>query len=298
MNIIWLGQKGCDDVARVGGKAANLSRVAASHRVPPGFCLTTSAFDRWAAAQCGARAPVVVLPHALHAEMTAAYSDLARRCGVAELPVAVRSSAVDEDSGGASFAGQHETYLNIVGADGVAQAAARCWRSLRAERAIEYRRLRGLSEEGVRLAVLVQQLVAAKVSAVAFSANPVTDSRDEVVITSSWGLGESVVGGAVTPDTYVVRKADFKVIERQIAEKLRMTVSVSGGTAEVDVPGSMQAQATLDDAQAAEIAQLATSLESTMGWPVDIECAYAVGAHSRAPLLYLLQCRPITTLGF
>jgi pyruvate,water dikinase len=297
MDIVWLGQKGCDDVARVGGKAANLSRVAASHRIPPGFCLTTSAFDRWAAAQPVVKAPVVVLPHALHAEMTAAYSDLAQCCGVAALPVAVRSSAVDEDSGGASFAGQHETYLNIVGADEVAQAVARCWKSLSAERAIVYRRQRGLSEQGARLAVLVQQLVAADVSAVAFSANPVTGSRDEVVVTSSWGLGESVVGGTIMPDTYVVRKADLRIIERQIAEKLRMTVSVSGGTAEVDVPRSLRTQATLDDAQATEIAQLAMALESTMGWPVDIECAYAVGAHGCAPLLYLLQCRPITTLN-
>lgn len=225
-----------------------------------------------------------------------AYERLARRCGVAELSVAVRSSAVDEDSGSASFAGQHESYLNIVGADGVAHAVARCWGSLMTGRAIEYRRQRGLSQEGVRLAVLVQQFVAAEVSAVAFSANPVTGSRAEVVITANWGLGESVVGGTVTPDTYVVRKADLRVVERQIAEKLRMTVSAPGGTAEVDVPHFLRAQATLDDAQAVEIAQLAIALESTMGWPVDIECAYAAGAHRRASLLYLLQCRPITTL--
>jgi pyruvate, water dikinase len=109
------------------------------------------------------------------------------------------------------------------------------------------------------------------------------------VINASWGLGESLVGGTVTPDTFVVRKADLAVMSR-IADKERMTVSISGGTREVAVPRFLRHEPSLAEAQVMEVAQLALSLEAIMGYPVDIECAYASGQ------LYLLQCRPITTL--
>jgi phosphoenolpyruvate synthase/pyruvate phosphate dikinase len=205
--------------------------------------------------------------------------------------VAVRSSAVDEDGDVASFAGQHETYLNIAGVDAIVAAVRRCWKSALTPRALAYRRERGLATDRVGLAVLIQQLVAADVAAVLFSANPLTGARDEIVINASWGLGESIVGGTVTPDTYVARKAGGALLSRTLAEKRRMTVAVRGGTREVDVPRLLQAQPTLSDAQVAELAALAGSLEQGMGWPVDVECAYASGT------LYLLQCRPITTLG-
>jgi len=133
-------------------------------------------------------------------------------------------------------------------------------------------------------------LIPADVSAVVFSANPVTGSQDEVVINASWGLGESIVSGTVTPDTYVMRKADLTVVNRQIAEKRHMTVPTPGGTREVEVPRFLRTQPTLDDHQATEIAWLAVALETKLGWAVDIECAYHAGR------LYLLQCRPITTL--
>ena len=138
--------------------------------------------------------------------------------------------------------------------------------------------------------MLVQQLVASDVAAVVFSANPITGSRDEIMINASWGLGESIVGGTVTPDTFVVRKSDLAITSRTIAEKQRMTVSASGGTHEVDVPRFLRAQASLNDQQVVEMAKLAMTLEGTMEHPVDIECAYAGGE------LHLLQCRPITTL--
>jgi len=197
---------------------------------------------------------------------------------------------VDEDGVGASFAGQHETYLNIVGADAILQAVTRCWDSAYSERALDYRRQQGLAVERVRLAVLVQQLVASDVSAVVFSANPVTGNRDEVMINASWGLGESIVGGTVTPDTFIVRKSDLAVINRVIADKQHMTVSAPGGTREVDVPRFLRNAASLTDEQVVEMAKLALTLEVTMEHPVDVEGAYAGGE------LYLLQCRPITTL--
>jgi len=190
----------------------------------------------------------------------------------------------------ASFAGQHETYLNIVGADAIIQAVTRCRESAHSERALEYRHQQGLSVEHPQIAVFVQQLVASDVSAVVFSANPVTGSRDEIMINASWGLGESIVGGTVTSDTLIVRKSDLEIIQRTVADKQRMTVSAPYGTQEVDVPRFLRTETCLTDEQVIEMAKLVLTLETTMEHPVDVECAYADGE------LYLLQCRPITTL--
>ena len=294
VEILWLGEPECHNPAAVGGKAANLSRLAADHRVPPGFALTAAAFEQ--AVGSGAvpdatSAQASSLPSALYNELRDAYRRLADLAGATELSVAVRSSAVDEDSSGASFAGQHDTYLNLVGEEAVADAVVRCWASVNNPHALEYRRQKGLTTDSLRMAVLVQQLVPADVSAVVFGANPVTGSRDEVTINASWGLGESIVGGTVTPDSYAVRKSDLTVVSRQTAQKLRMTVRVAGGTQEVDVPRLLQTRPSITDDQAVEMASLAVELENTMGWPVDLECAYHAGE------LYLLQCRPVTTLG-
>ena len=278
MNLLWLGDPKSFDAALVGGKAANLSRLARmDHRVPDGFCIPVTMMDE-------------VHPFDLRDEICAATSDLMACHSLAELAVAVRSSAVDEDGAAASFAGQHETYLNVVGADAIIRAVTRCWESARADRALEYRRKQGLSVERLQLAVLVQQLVVSDVSAVVFTANPITGSRDEIMINANWGLGESIVGGTVTPDTFIVRKSDLAITSRTVADKQRMTVSVPGGTNEVDVPRFLRTQATLNDEQMIEMAQLALILDATMSCPVDVECAYAEGK------LYLLQCRPITTL--
>ncbi len=292
MDILWLGQPDCHDARLAGGKAANLSLLAANHRVPPGFCLTTEAFGRWMAmaARDETKLSSGTLPSTLHEELALAYQDLARRCGVVDPPVAVRSSGVDEDSVGVSFAGQHETFLNVVEVKAVAAAVVRCWQSLRSPRALEYRRQHGLSVKGMSMAVLVQEFILADVSAVVFSANPVTGDLDEVVINSSWGLGESVVGGTVTPDSYVVHKATLNVLERQIADKRRMSVPALEGTEEIDMPRSLRTRPALEDSQVVELAQLAVALEASMGWPVDLECSYHAGE------LYLLQCRSITTM--
>jgi pyruvate,water dikinase len=295
-DIVWLGEVQAEDKTIVGGKVAPLSRLAARYRVPPGFALTTFAFDL----ATGAGDPDTLhLPETLRQQVVAAYRRLADLTGLDQPPVAVRSSAVDEDGADTSFAGQHDTYLNIVGEDAVCDAILRCWASARAPRALEYRRQHGLPVDGARIAVLVQHLVLADIAGVIFSANPLTGNLDEVVINTSWGLGESVVSGTVTPDTYVVgvgarapgAAADLTVRQRDLAEKRKMTVAVAGGTREVDVPRLLWTRPSLEDAQVIEMARLAHSLEQTMGWPVDLECAY------RDDVLYLLQCRPITTLG-
>jgi len=278
MNLLWLGDPTSFDAALVGGKAANLSRLAQMyHRVPDGFCIPVTVMEQ-------------AHPRELRDDIAQAIADLMACHSLPELVVAVRSSAVDEDGAAASFAGQHETFLNIVGVDSIMQAVTRCWESVRSERALEYRRKQGLSGERLQLAVLVQQLVRSDVSAVVFSANPIIGSRDEIVINASWGLGESIVGGTVTPDTFIVRKADLAVMERVIADKQRMTVSAPRGTREVDVPRFLRKEACLNDEQVVELAKLARTLEVTMEHPVDVEGAYARGE------LYVLQCRPITTL--
>jgi pyruvate,water dikinase len=287
MDLIWLGQPRAHNHALVGGKAANLSRLATAYPVPPGFCLTTAAFERARAAG----EPTSQLPRTIVDQVGRAYRTMATQAGMSDPSVAVRSSAVDEDGAGDSFAGQHETFLNVRGLDAVVVAVRRCWESAHAPHALAYRRQRGLSAENVRLAVLIQRQVAADVSAVVFSAHPLTGSRGEVVINASWGLGESIVGGSVTPDTFVVRRRDWAVVSRQVAAKRRMTIAAPNGTREVDVPRLLRAQPSLGDAQAGEMARLAVALEKRMGWPVDVECAYQGGQ------LYLLQCRPITTLA-
>ena len=193
-NILWLDDRACYDLAQIGGKAAHLSRLAANYRVPPGFCLTAAAFHP-------AHPADAPLPPALTTALAAAYEALSCRGGVPDVPVAVCSSALDEDGDLASFTGQHETELNLTGVEAVLGAVVRCWASGRNERALAYREQHGLTLEEARVAVLVQQLVMADVSVVVFSANPVTKNLDEVVVTATWGLGESLVGETATPDT-------------------------------------------------------------------------------------------------
>ena len=277
MELVWLGDEAAHDAALTGGKAASLSRLAATYRVPLGFVLTTQAFERD--------------PALVAAILETAYRHLGALTGGSDPRVAVRSSAVDEDGAGSSFAGQHETYLNLAGVEEVLGAVQLCWESARSERALDYRRQHGLAVDNPTIAVLVQHLVPADVAAVVFSANPLTGSRDEVVINASWGLGESIVGGTTTPDTFVVAKAGLCVLERTVGEKRRMTVSVPGGTREVDVPALLRSRLSVTDEQAVAMARLAIALEETVGHPVDVECAL-VGDE-----LYLLQSRPITTLA-
>ncbi len=291
MDIVWFGEEGSRDVSLVGGKAASLSGLAASHRVPPGFCLTTSAYDAWSRTARPAHPQVPPqLPRSLRDAIHRAYGELGRRCAADPLRVAVRSSAVDEDGAAASFAGQHETFLNVIGEEAVVDALVRCWSSGRSQRALAYRRESGLDGDRVRLAVLVQQLVPADTSAVVFSADPVSGRRDQVLIDASFGLGESIVGGSVTPDAYRVDKRTTTVVERSIGSKVLMHVPAFEGTQEVPVPRPLRTQPALTDEQCARCAGLAIALETELGHPVDLECAFHGGE------LYLLQCRPITRL--
>src|SRR5207248_6169647 len=261
MRAIDLAEKDALDASAVGHKAANLARFAASFRVPPAFCLSTSVYDEL-------RRALYADGHeerrALRVCVADAYQRLGAKVGLPSPRVAVRSSATGEDSADASFAGQHETILDVSGVDDVLGAVLECWRSADNDRVTAYRARQGI-EAAVHVAVLVQQMVDADTSAIAFGIDPVSGDREVVVIDAARGLGDKIASGEITPDRYVVRKSDLRV---------------SGP------PGGV-----LDDPRAREIAKLTLALGRANGHPVDVECAFANDE------LYLLQCRPITTLA-
>ena len=283
-NIVWLDELQCQQLSLVGGKVAPLAQLAETYPVPSGFCITTTAFDAWYLEQS--------LPATLQAEIIAAYNQLNIKTNTENLRVAVRSSGVDEDGESSSFAGQYETCLNVVGEEVLIEAVLKCWESATSERVKQYNSQQDDQDDTsvAPLAILVQQLVVADTSGVAFSANPVTGNEQEIILDVNWGLGESIVGGTGNTDNYVIDKTNFEVKERFIGKKNVMTVLAEEYTSEVDIPTMMCNQPVVSDQQAIELAQMAHSLEKVQGKAVDIECAW------QDQKLFLLQCRPITTL--
>jgi len=289
MGILWLNDPACQDESRVGGKAANLARLSASFRVPSGFALSAEVCASWQEALSGRETVPAELP--LTSDLSSAYEELGKRCGAAEPAVAVRSSAVGEDGIKASFAGQLESYLNVTGAPNVADAVRRCVQSISNERVAAYGAKQGVKAGAAGMGVVVQQFVPCDASAVVFSANPVSGSRDEVMVNANWGLGESIVGGTATPDTFLIRKSDLAIRQVSVGYKERMTVPSSRGTRDVEVPRARRSQLSLTREQAVEVARLSLALEQASGWAVDVECGFL------GTSLFLFQCRPITTLG-
>ncbi len=295
-----------EEAALVGGKAAGLGRLLrAGLPVPPGFVLTADAFRAFLghnglegrlAGREEARRDVLGglragrWPDDLRTELEEAYVALRERTHGA--PVAVRSSATAEDSAGASFAGQHSTVLNIEGIDAVLVGVLACWASLYSREARQYRRSREVEDAGPAMAVVVQALVAAEASGVAFTLDPVSGDRDVTLIDAAWGLGEGVVGGLVTPDHYVVRKADGRVLSSEVAEqRVRVVGAPGGGTRKEEVPDDLAASAVLTDEQVNELTRLVMRIEELLGVSQDVEWALAEGG------FYLLQSRPVTAAG-
>ena len=288
MESVFLDHAWSRDATKVGGKGAGLGRLAGDFAVPPAFIVTTDAFNRWGECRHNSSDP----PDDMIQAVGAAYDTLGTLCDTDDpTRVAVRSSAVDEDGSDNSFAGQHETFLNVKGDGAVARAIVRCWSSLDGHVAMDYRRQSGIAVNNAIMAVVVQQMVPADVAGVAFSANPITGDLGQVVINSSWGLGESVVSGTVTPDMYTINKSDDSLVSSQISNKTKMTISKTDGAEEVTVPKIMRDQSSMSDGQVLDVARLTASLEKAEGHPVDIEWAFVKDN------LYLLQCRPITTLN-
>lgn len=300
---------------RVGGKGTNLAELTrAGFNVPPGYLITTQAYCAFVAANrfgdellALARAvdtndPVALeqtaekiralfthspMPPTIGDQIRAAYSSLATRDS--SLFVAVRSSATAEDLPGLSFAGQQETYLNIIGAEAVNDAVKKCWSSLWTARAIGYRARNHIAPDNVALAVVVQQMIASKVSGVLFTANPLTGHRGEIVIDASFGLGEAIVAGQVEPDHFVVNATTWEITTCDLGDKaIAILPRAEGGTQ--TIAQSRADTPTLPDAQIIALAKLAKRIAEHFGAPQDIEWAWA---NQR---FYLLQTRPITAL--
>jgi phosphoenolpyruvate synthase/pyruvate phosphate dikinase len=300
-------------LAQVGGKGASLARLSgAGLPVPDGFHVTTEAYRRFvqenglqaeieqaleavdlarpstleaASKRIQERFLIAQIPPEIAREVIEAYAALPGQnpavAGEPAVPVAVRSSATAEDLPEASFAGQQETYLNVSGPEAVLEATRKCWASLWTARAIGYRARQDIPSGQVALAVVVQLLIPAEAAGILFTANPVNGRRDQAVISASWGLGEAVVGGAVTPDSLVLEKASGQVVSRETSTKEVMTVRSDGGTEEEPVPETLRRAPVLDDRQAAELNRLGADRRT--GAPVDIEWALAGGnCHSQA----------------
>ncbi|HYA98871.1 MAG TPA: PEP/pyruvate-binding domain-containing protein [Ktedonobacteraceae bacterium] len=299
----------------VGGKAANLGEMLqVGLPVPPGFCVTTTAYALVAEASqieelltelattdakdtasltqlvdtIRARLLEAPIPSSIAEAITEAYHTL----GAGEsVPVAVRSSATAEDLPFASFAGQQETYLNIIGEDALIDAVRRCWASLWTDRAISYRASNGIDQHSVRLAVAVQRMVDATVAGILFTANPLTGKRRQAVIDASPGLGEAVVSGEVNPDHFVINSVTGEFVERRIGDKhVAIQARAGGGTQRIE-QATLSNESCLTDERVRAVAELGAKIEAHYGAPQDIEWAIDSSGY-----LWLTQSRPITTL--
>ncbi len=268
------------DLSRVGGKGLNLGKLTQTgFRVPRGFCVTTDAYllsVQDLSEQNADSIKSLVLAPELAAEIHKAHEKLQTTT------VAVRSSATVEDLAEASFAGQQDTFLNVT-PDELLDAVKACWASLWSKRAIAYRETQGIAYDGLAMAVVIQEMCEADVSGVLFTVSPF--SQDVSIIESNWGLGESVVSGAITPDSFHVSRETGEVLEKNIATKQEMVTDA--GVSEV--PAAQQDVPSLTEAQLKELAQLGLRVESHYGQPMDIEWALADGQFA------LLQARYITT---
>lgn len=304
MNIRRLTDVSADDLELAGGKGANLGELIRSgFDVPAGFVLTTDAYRGFVAdngladrltdavpADADALADAFAtgtMAAALADEIAAAYARLGTN-----IAVAVRSSATAEDLEDASFAGQQDTFLNVVGTQAVLAAVKACWASLWTPRVLSYRAERGIGGEAIVLAVVVQEMVPATAAGVMFTANPANGRTSETVITAAWGLGEAVVSGEVDTDTVVVDTDCGTILSARVADKAVRTDSLpGGGTALSPTVGEVRFEPVLDAADALRLAGIGSAIEAHFGRPMDIEWAM-VGSDFR-----ILQARPITALA-
>jgi pyruvate,water dikinase len=314
--VAWFGSVSRADVARVGGKGANLGELAtAGLPVPTGFVVTADTYlhaldeagvrkallarvDRLnvddaealgaAVADCQSMVRGAGVPEPVRRVISCAYAKLSGEA-TSGAAVAVRSSATAEDTASTSFAGMNETFTNVTGAEAVVDRVVECWASLWSPRVVAYRATRGLDDEPA-IAVVVQRMVDARTAGVMFTADPATGDREHLVIEAAYGLGEVVVGGQVEPDSYVVAK-DGRVLHRHLGTKTtRIVRGGDGHDARVDVPTEDQARPALDDEALATLAGLAGQIEGHYGSPQDVE--FALDDQG----IWIVQSRPITTL--
>lgn len=323
MNYIrWFQEIGTAELGQVGGKGANLGELTrAGLPVPPGFCVASAAYqdflkatqldrliedvlaeidlnDRLDIERKSAQIRDLILTQQLSPsisqEVIDSYQQLRNKNQDPlhdQVSVAVRSSATAEDQANASFAGQLETYLNIKDSKSLLEHIKDCWASLWTDRVVSYIARQGIDHRSVSMSVVVQTMIPTEVSGILFTANPVTGNRDEAVLNASWGLGEAIVSGLVSPDTLTVRKSDGWVLSSQVSEKdVMIEYAADGGTAEVAVPTERRNCPALSADQVKALIRLGNRIEAHYGRPQDIEWGFYRGQ------CYLLQSRPITTL--
>lgn len=303
-----------DDADIAGGKGASLGEMEqVGIPVPPGFVILAPAFERFLAeADLNQELDTIldhevnrgelrtvdiasekiqqlilraVIPTDIAHEINTAYKKLG-----AEF-VAVRSSATAEDSTSAAWAGQLESYLNTT-EDKLLEHVQKCWASLFTPRAIFYRFEKGMHGKKISVAVVIQKMVQSESSGVAFSVHPVTEDRNQLIIEACFGLGEAIVSGKVTPDSYVVEKMPRRIIDKNITVQPRaLFENAKGGSEWRALPKEEGQKPTLSDEQIFELTELVLRIESHYGFPVDVEWAYEKGK------FYITQSRPITTLS-
>ncbi|MCW5872867.1 MAG: phosphoenolpyruvate synthase, partial [Candidatus Eremiobacteraeota bacterium] len=286
-----------------GGKGANLGELTRIQGVlvPSGFCVTTAAFQEIAGSRLDSLLEELAQPQADLGEISASLRQIIESTPIPEKMAAeiagrvgpeayaVRSSATAEDLPTASFAGQQDSYLNVIGLQEILRHISRCWASLFSERAVIYRRQNGFDHRRVALSVIVQRMVIPQVSGILFTADPVTSNRKVISIDASFGLGEALVSGLVSADNFKVR--DHEVVETTIAvKKLAVYALKEGGTEARPLAPEQQKDRSLTEEQVLRLAALGRRIEAHLGAPQDIEWCLADDT------FYILQSRPITTL--
>jgi pyruvate,water dikinase len=316
--VLWFKDLGKDDIPLVGGKCANLGELFGriGVPVPNGFAVSAYAYQLFLEkTRAGKKIEAFLadmdvadiksvqdvsrkirkhvegrsMPKAIEKAILKAYQGLCKQVGKKSVAVAVRSSATAEDLPGASFAGQQDTFLNVMQKT-LLKSVQQCWASLFTPRAIVYRKEKGFSHEDVLISVGVQELISSQASGVMFTLEPVTGDKDKVLINASWGLGEAVVSGQVTPDEYVVDKANLRILDKRVFKKDRQIVSdKKGSTKWVTVPKSKKNKSALSDAAIVRLAEYGVQIENHYGVAQDIE--WAVDKEDR---IFILQARPET----
>lgn len=299
------------DVGIAGGKGASLGEMTqAKISVPPGFVVLAPVFDRFLE-ETDLKQEIEAVMHKVNHKNVASIErvsqkirdlihdakfpkDLGQEIGkefkkLGAKLVAVRSSATAEDSSIASWAGELESYLNVTRKN-ILDSVKNCWSSLFTPRAIFYRFEKKLHKQKVSVAVVIQKMIQSDVSGITFTVHPVTRDRDQMIIEAGYGLGEAIVGGKITPDSYVIHKKDWHLMDVNVAKQEMMIVRSSSGTKEMKVPAVKQEKQKMTNVQILKLAELCQEIENHYGSPQDIEWAMEKGK------FYITQSRPITTL--
>jgi len=316
--LLWFKDIRFEDVNIVGGKGANLGEMySLGIPVPNGFVVTADTYfdfieknklkpqiknilsitnvdhpDELQSASKKIRSLIKKAPftHNISIQIMTAYKKLGSFGGLVDMPVAVRSSATAEDSLDASFAGQQDTYLNVVGESNVLHRVRDCWASLFTPRSIFYRVKKKYDHFKVGVAVPIQKMVQSEISGIMFTANPVSNNKNEIIIEVIWGLGEYIVQGVITPDQFIIDKSNWTIKQKNNVSQDRQLVKNQNETHEIDVPKYKQNKIKIDDTIALKIAKIGQKLHNHYGKAQDIEFAIEKGK------FYVVQTRPITTL--